>query len=184
MIDLGKNDYDDSLPQKQQALIQVTTTLTMIPISIPDYGDLKLQHIVSDYNGTLAVDGLLLPGVAQAIRALASQLEIHVITADTFGLAKGQLADLPVTLTIAAPDNQADAKLAYVQQLGAKHVVAIGNGRNDRKMLEHSALGIALIQREGASAETLRCADVICSNIVDALDLLQNPKRLKATLRS
>lgn len=156
----------------------------MISLTIPDFGDLKLTHVVTDYNGTLAVDGLLIEGVARVLRALAPRIEIHVVTADTFGLAKAQLADLPVTLTILPADHQADGKLAYIRQLGSDHVVAIGNGRNDRKMLEHAALGIALIQSEGAAAENLQSADVVCGSILDALELLRQPKRLIATLRS
>ncbi|EIQ01292.1 soluble P-type ATPase [Opitutaceae bacterium TAV1] len=156
----------------------------MIRISIPDYGDIELKHVVSDYNGTLAVDGVLVEGVADVIHSLARHIQIHVITADTFGLAKAQLAALPVTLTITPPANQADTKLDYIQKLGISNVVAIGNGRNDRKMLEHAAIGIALIQKEGASAEALRSADVISRNILEALDLLVNVDRLKATLRS
>jgi soluble P-type ATPase len=62
-------------------------------------------------------------------------------------------------------------------------VVAIGNGRNDRKMLE-AALGIALVQVEGGAVATLVSADVLALNILDALDLLRNPKRLVATLRA
>ncbi|OAM87797.1 HAD hydrolase family protein [Termitidicoccus mucosus] len=156
----------------------------MISLSIPDYGDIELKHVVSDYNGTLAVDGILIEGVADALRTLSEHIEIHVVTADTFGLAKAQLAGLPVTLVIAPPENQADTKLDYIRKLGAANVVAIGNGRNDRKMLEHAALGIALIQKEGAAAETLRSADVVSTSILEALDLLSNTKRLKATLRS
>ncbi len=156
----------------------------MIHISIPDYGDIELKYVVSDYNGTLAVDGVLIEGVADIIRSLSQHIEVHVITADTFGIAKAQLGDLPVTLTITPPENQADTKLDYVRKLGAANVVAIGNGRNDRKMLASAALGIALIQKEGASVETLLSADVVSRSITEALDLLINTKRLKATLRS
>ncbi|THF62708.1 HAD family hydrolase [Pseudothauera rhizosphaerae] len=156
----------------------------MIGVSIPGYGSFELRHVVTDYNGTLAVDGVLIDGVAAALRSLAERVEIHVITADTFGLAQAQLAGLPVTLTITPPENQAEAKLDYVRGLGASGVVAIGNGRNDRKMLESAAIGIALVQKEGASAETLRSADVVSAGILDALDLLRHTDRLKATLRS
>ena len=81
-------------------------------------------------------------------------------------------------------ESQAGAKLRYVTGLGTDTVVAIGNGRNDRKMLNAAALGIALVQREGGATETLSSADVVCTNILDALELLRNPKRLIATLRS
>jgi soluble P-type ATPase len=156
----------------------------MIRIEIPGFGNLQLVHLVLDYNGTLAVDGQVLPGVGEALTALSSEIEIHVITADTFGFAASQLAGLPVTLTIIPVEEQAEAKLKYISQLGAQRVVAIGNGRNDRMMLKAAALGIAVVQAEGASPETLAYADVVSQTILDALDLLKNPKRLIATLRS
>jgi soluble P-type ATPase len=156
----------------------------MIKIDIPGFANLELEYLVLDFNGTLAVEGILLPSVGEALRGLASQLEIHVITADTFGLAAGQLAGLPVKLTIAPAESQAEVKRQFVSRLGSDCVVAIGNGRNDREMLKAAALGIAVIQTEGASAETLASADAVSSNILDALDLLRNPRRLIATLRS
>ena len=156
----------------------------MITIDIPGFHRLELSHLVLDYNGTLACDGKLLHGTAEALAGLASSIRIHVITADTFGLARAQLAGLPIELTITPAEAQAEAKLRYVSGLGADTVVAIGNGRNDRKMLNAVALGIALVQHEGGAAETLSGADVVCTNILDALELLRNPKRLIATLRS
>ncbi len=156
----------------------------MIAIDIPGFRALRLAHLVLDYNGTLAADGELLPGVAAAIAALAAQMHIHVITADTFGRAARELASLPVDLVITAATAQAEAKFDFVTALGADNVVAIGNGRNDRRMLEAAALGIALIQREGASAETLCGADVVATDVLHALDLLRRPQRLVATLRS
>lgn len=156
----------------------------MISISIPGFKQLGLNHLVSDYNGTLALDGVLLPGVADALKTLSPHLDIHVITADTFGLAKNQLEGLPLELRITPMESQAQTKLDFVNLLGAQSVVALGNGRNDRLMLQAAALGIALIQREGAAAQTLASADLVCTSVLDALALLTTPKRLTATLRS
>jgi soluble P-type ATPase len=156
----------------------------MIAVDIPGFRDLRLDHLVVDYNGTLAKDGVLLPGVAEAIHALAGTIQIHVVTADTFGLAAEQLAGLPVERVIIAGAAQADRKLEFVESLDADHVFAIGNGRNDRKMLAAAAVGIALIQREGGAVESFISADVIALDILDAFGLLQHPKRLIATLRS
>jgi soluble P-type ATPase len=76
------------------------------------------------------------------------------------------------------------SKLTYVNGIGAQHSACIGNGRNDRLMLKEAALGIAVILEEGCALETLVAADVVCTGIVSALDLLQKPLRLTATLRS
>ncbi len=156
----------------------------MIAIDIPGFTSLRLAHLVLDYNGTIAVDGHLIPGVADAFHSLRADIQIHVITADTFGIAAAQLANLPLTLTIIPQNEQAQEKNHYVHQLGADSVIAIGNGRNDHDMLKSAAVGIALVQAEGGAAEAIMAADIVCSNILDALALLQHPKRLVATLRA
>jgi len=156
----------------------------MIAVAIPGFGAFELRHLVLDYNGTLAVDGALVSGVRDALSALAEELEVHVITADTFGRAGIELKGLPVNLTIVPEGAQAEAKLAHVERLGAQSVFAIGNGRNDRLMLAAAAVGVAVVQAEGASAEAAGAADIVVTSITDALDLLREPKRLMATLRS
>jgi soluble P-type ATPase len=155
----------------------------MITLDIPGLEPYELHHVVMDYNGTLAVDGFLLEGVAQLLTGLAEHLQLHVVTADTFGLAAGQLAGLPCRLTILPPGRQAFAKEEYVRALGPEHCLAIGNGRNDRLMLEAAAIGILLIQAEGAAGQTIQVADIVCRDARDALTLLLEPRRLVATLR-
>ena len=156
----------------------------MIEINIPGFCHLQLAHLVLDYNGTLAIDGHLIPQVGKKLTKLSHDLHIHVLTADTFGLAKTGLAGLPLDLTIAPPEDQAETKRAFVSDLGAEQVVAIGNGRNDGPMLKAAALGIALVQQEGGAVETLLSADIVSASILDALDLFNHPQRLVATLRA
>lgn len=156
----------------------------MIEIDIPGFKYLRLEHLVLDYNGTLAVDGRLLAGVQQRLERLAEELRIHVITADTFGEVHASVADLTCTLHIIPRQSQAEAKRDYIRQLDAERTVGIGNGNNDRLMLAEASLGIAVILDEGACSSCITAADVVCRDINDALDLLRNPLRLTATLRS
>ncbi len=156
----------------------------MIKVDIPGYATLRLKYMVLDYNGTLAVDGQLIDGMRGCLELLAKDLEIHVITADTFGKVRSGMDGIPCKVSILPVANQADAKLDYVRKLGAENTVSIGNGRNDQLMLKASALGIAVILSEGAAVETLTAADVVCTSIVSAMELLLNPLRLTATLRS
>jgi soluble P-type ATPase len=156
----------------------------MIEIDIPGYRKLELSHLVLDYNGTLACDGELIPGAAQSLTELSGSLEIHVLTADTFGNVASGLGDIPCVLSILPAGHQDVGKLSYVDTLGAESAVCVGNGRNDRLMLKAAALGIAVILEEGAAAATVHDADVVCVSILSALDLLLNPLRLAATLRS
>ena len=156
----------------------------MLEFSIPGYKNLQLEHLVLDYNGTLACDGELLEGVEASLEALARDLQVHVVTADTFGKVRSRLENAPCTLVILPLAGQDVGKREYVQRLGSDRVAAIGNGRNDRLMLKAAALGIAVVQEEGTAAETLLAADVVCASILSAFDLLRNPLRLTATLRS
>lgn len=155
----------------------------MIRTEVPGLGVLEIAYIVCDYNGTLAVDGELLPGVAELINGI-SGAEVHVITADTFGVARAQLAGIRCRLSIAPDEDQAVWKCEYVKSLNAANTAAIGNGRNDRLMLKEAALSIAILQKEGASVEALMQAQLVCASIVDALEYFTNPKRLIASLRS
>jgi soluble P-type ATPase len=155
----------------------------MLTVTIPGSAALKLEHLVLDHNGTLALDGFLLPGAAELLTELSGLLDIRVVTADTFGLAAKVLAHLPVGLTVLGPGGQAEAKLAFCRDLGLEKICAVGNGRNDRLMLKGCALGLAVIGPEGASAATLAEADLVCPDIRSALSLLLNPLRLAAGLR-
>lgn len=156
----------------------------MIDLAVPGFGDIHLNYLVLDYNGTLAVDGNPVPGVVKALTDLASDIEIHVVTADTFGKAAAGLDGAPCRLSILPEGRQDEAKSAYIAALGEKQTCAVGNGRNDRLMLAAAALGIAVMLEEGAAAQTLFSADVVCRDILSALALLKNPLRLRATLRS
>jgi soluble P-type ATPase len=151
-----------------------------IHVDIPGSANLALTDLLIDFTGTLALDGLLLPGIAEALMELASTLRITIATADTFRRASEALQGLPLELRLVDCGEQ---KARIVEELGAEHVVAVGNGRNDMAMFEAAALRIAVLGPEGAAATLLAVADVVVSDIHIAFDLLLHPRRLKATLR-
>ena len=153
-------------------------------IAIPGFGALRLEHLVLDYNGTLALDGRPLPGVKTRLERLARSVRIHIVTADTFGKARAGLRGVDCKLEILQSGGEDRAKAAYVRRLGASRVACIGNGRNDRLMLRVAGIGIAVVQAEGASPATVAAADVLVTSVTDALDLLLRPRRLTASLRS
>jgi soluble P-type ATPase len=156
----------------------------MIALDIPGFGHLALRHLVLDFNGTLALDGVLLPGVVDRIFGLSMQLELHVLTANTTGTCASALAGLPLTVSVLDGPPEDEAKLAYVKNLGAESCASVGNGANDRLMLKACALGIAVLGPECTAAQTLAASDIIAPDITAALDLLLHPVRLLATLRS
>ncbi len=136
-----------------------------------------------DYNGTLAIDGDMISGIKELIEKLSKDLNIHVITANTFGSAHQNLAGTNTNLVIIDRGNEVQQKTNFVKSLNPQTVVAIGNGANDALMLKLSALGVAVMQAEGVSTQALMNADIACNSIIDALGLLLNPLRIAATLR-
>ncbi len=156
----------------------------MLEVKIPGRETIRVRHLVLDFNGTLACDGVLLDGVSGRLRALSEKLDIHVLTADTFGSVARAMGDVPCAVTVIGRERQAEAKWQYVHELGFDRAVCVGNGCNDVLMLRDAVLGIATLQAEGCAGVALAAAHVTVSNILDGLDLLLNPLRLKATLRA
>ena len=155
----------------------------MIQIEIPGRSACELEHLVLDLNGTVALDGEVIPGVAERVAALSAHLTIHLVTADTRGQAEELCKQLGARLARIRPEYEARQKAALVERLGVERVVAIGNGTNDAQMLSAAVLGIAVMGREGLAVEAWRAADLVVGRIEDALDLLFHPQRLVATLR-
>lgn len=152
-------------------------------IDIPGRGLLEPHHLVLDLNGTIALDGQLLPGVAERVAALRNQMTIYLLTADTRGSGATTAGQLDIQLHRLTPGQEAQQKVDFVRRLGAAHTVAVGNGANDAQMLAAARPGIAVLGREGLAIAALQAADVLAPDITAALDLLLYPKRLIATLR-
>lgn len=155
----------------------------MFQLEIPGFGRVELSYLVSDYTGTLSFDGRLLAGLEDKIKEVSQFLEVHVLTADTFGMAREQLAGLPVKVKVLEGQRHDLQKQEYVKALGREKVVAMGNGMNDCLMLKEARIGIAVLLGEGVAVEAVKNADILVLSPTDAFDLLLNPKRLKATLR-
>jgi len=155
----------------------------MIELYIPERGTLNLEHLVLDVNGTLALDGKLIKGVASLLTRLGKQIEIHLITADTHGQQAVIDRQLSLTAVRLKPGGEADQKADFVRRLGSERVAAIGQGANDSGMLNAAALGIAILGREGLAVTTLQAADLVLPDILTALELFEKPLRIVASLR-
>ena len=155
----------------------------MIELNIPGVGMIELEHIVSDVNGTLAVDGQLHEGLPRIIHNLSDRLEIHLLTADTHG--RQDIIDQRLNLRAVRiqPGQEGQQKAEYIHKLGAERVAAIGQGANDAAMLKTAAIGICLLSAEGTAVETLLAADLVVPDIFSALELFDKPLRLVASLR-
>ena len=149
-------------------------------VPVPGRDDLRLGHLILDVNGTLTNRGVLIDGIEERLDGLRDAVQIHLVSADTFGT----MDEIARRLEVGAVRAQTGAdKVAALDVLGRDRCAVIGNGANDALVLEAAAVGFAVIGPEGASAAALRAADVVCATAADALDLLLDPKALSATLR-
>jgi len=155
----------------------------LIKIDIPGWGNMDIENIVLDLNGTIATDGKIPFEIKEKIKSLSEKVKIHVLTADTQGTASVEISDMEVELVKVSEKDSAEVKLRVLESLDPTSTVAIGNGNNDHLILKEAALGIAVLGDEGISASTMKNADIVVKNISDALDLFLKPKRLIATLR-
>ena len=155
----------------------------MIRLDIQGFGVLELRHFVTDFSGTLAVDGRLLPGVRERLNEISSLVTVHVLTSDTFGRAREELAGIACRVHVLEGHHHLAQKENYVAALGADTVAALGNGNNDVGMLRAARLGICVCMNEGCSVAALNAAGVLVPSPNDGMDLLLNTKRLVATLR-
>ena len=130
----------------------------MLEIDIPGFGLVRLEHLVSDFTGTLSVNGQLIPKVDARLNKLAEFMKIHILTADTFGKAQAELKGINSEIHILTGENHDVQKEEYVTKLGAENVVAFGNGNNDRKMLKVARIGIAVSEGEGCAVDAILAA--------------------------
>jgi len=152
-------------------------------LSIQNFGEIDIKYLVFDYNGTIAIDGILIENVAENLKKLSNEFEIYVITSDTHGSAVKNLQNLPVKIKILTSDNHTKEKEEFVNSLNASNVIAVGNGNNDSLMLKTAKIGVCILQEEGASSKALLNSDIVLKDIKDFFEIINKPKRLIATLR-
>ena len=155
----------------------------MLNIQIPGREELVLNHLILDYNGTIAEDGEIIESIRPRLAELAKNLKIYVITADTHGTAAKKCEGLPLQVLTFPTTQVGDIKANEAKKLDGG-VITIGNGFNDIRMSDVADLSICVIGREGCCGALLAHTDIVVTSIDDALDLLLKTGRLRATLRT
>jgi P-type E1-E2 ATPase len=155
----------------------------MIEMNIPGQGIFQIEYLVCDVNGTLAIDGILLPGMINAIKSIKDRVKVYLITANTHGKQDTISSALGIDTIIINKGQEAEQKGDFVSQLGENKVIAIGQGANDAEMLKKAVIGICVLSEEGTSINALNSSDIVVQDGLQALKLVQNPLRMVATLR-
>jgi P-type E1-E2 ATPase len=155
----------------------------MISVPIPGWGELSLEYLMVDFNGTAAIDGKLKKDVKDAIEKISRYIKVFIITADSYDSVDAELAASNITFIKVNKNSSGDEKAKVVRELGPEKIVAIGNGSNDAAMLKEAALGIAVIGEEGCSTALIKEADLVVADVMKAFGLIMHPERILATLR-
>jgi len=91
----------------------------VIKLSIPGFGPLEIRRVVTDYTGTHSFKGVVRRSVRLRLARLARLVEVHVLTVDTFGTARRELATLPVQLHfLESPARLDKEKQRFVRKCG------------------------------------------------------------------
>jgi P-type E1-E2 ATPase len=155
----------------------------MITASVPGWGDLSIEYLLIDFNGTAAYDGKFKERVPALLAEIAKQVKVIVVTADTYGTVEKEAAAAGLSVVKVNESDSGEDKARVVRELGPERVAAIGNGANDAAMFREAALGILVIGEEGCATSAFKEADVVVTDVVRALEMLVHPERLVATLR-
>ncbi|MCJ7747592.1 MAG: hypothetical protein MUP27_07590 [Desulfobacterales bacterium] len=156
----------------------------MIIIERPGQGNLEIEFVLIDFEGTVASDRRVHPKAKDKINLLSKRTKIYILAKGEKEGVEESLRRVKAEIFWLPEGDFSRRKLDLLRQLGATRTVAIGNGVDDAPMIEEAGLGICIISKEGTSAEAMKRADVVVSNILDALDFLLKPLRQKATLGS
>jgi P-type E1-E2 ATPase len=155
----------------------------MISVSVPGWGDLDIEYLVVDYNGTCAFDGKIKENVKEMLDKVSRYIKVFIITSDTYGNIDTEGNTIGFSIIKVGKEGSGAEKAKIIKELGPEKIVAIGNGSNDVLMLKEAALGIGVIGEEGCSKDVLKEADFVVKNVTDALSILLHPERIVATLR-
>lgn len=156
----------------------------MLIYHIPGMGKIEIENVVFDYNGTIAVDGKLIDDVKELILKLKEYANIYILTADTYGTVEKECADLGVEVKTFLKDMASLSKKEIVESLGPEKTICVGNGFNDIEMFKICKISIAIIEGEGCSGKLISHSDIVSKSIKEAIEIILNENKMKATLRN
>lgn len=158
--------------------------INMLIYEIPGRDNIEVRNIVFDYNGTIAVDGKLIDGVEELINKLSENVNIYILTADTYGTVEKECIKINAKVLTFPTVNAGESKRKIVAELGGSKTICMGNGYNDIPMFKEAILSIAIIEGEGMSGKLLGYADIVSRSIIEALEIALSKNMIKAALRN
>jgi len=154
----------------------------MISIQRPGMESLDIHFVLIDFEGTLAMDGRVHPKAKDKVNLLSKRATITILTKSNREKVEETLKKMKVEILYVTEEDSSQQKLNVLQRLGPHQTAVIGNGLDDVRIMEQAGLGLCVIGKEGSSAEAVVKADLVVTNVLDALDFLLKPMRQRAAL--
>ncbi len=154
----------------------------MIYIQRPGQEPLEIDFILFDFEGTLASDRRVHPKAKDKINLLSKRAKIYILTKEEKERVEEVLKKVNAEIVYLTGEASSPKKMDILHQLGATRTVAVGNGADDGPLMKEAGFGLCVIGKEGAFSGAVKNADVVFTDILDALDFLLKPLRQKATL--
>jgi len=154
----------------------------MIHIQRPGQEPLEIDFILIDFEETVASDRRVHPKAKDKVNLLAKRAKIYILTKEEKERVEEVLKKVKAEIVYLTEGESSQKKLGLLRELGATRTVVVGNGADDGPMMEEALLGLCVIGKGGASSEAVKNADIVFTDILDALDFLLKPLRQKATL--
>jgi len=70
----------------------------MVSVSIPGWGEISIEYLVVDFNGTAGYDGKLKKGIKEAFERISRYLKVFIISADSYNNIDEELAAASFTV--------------------------------------------------------------------------------------
>lgn len=154
----------------------------MIIIQRPGQEPLEIDFLLLNFEGTLATDRRVHPKAKDKLNLLAKRIKIYILAKGEQVTIREILKKVRAEVAFLIEGEVSQGKLDLLRQVGASRTVAIGNGVDDAAMIGEAGLGICILGKEGTSAEAIKKADVVFTDMLDALDFLLKPLHHQATL--
>lgn len=149
---------------------------------VPEVGEIEINTIVFDLNGTLQVQKQIPDGVKERLQKLTEMgMEMVFFTGDARGNAHLIAEELGISFKKCV--NGAE-KEAAMSDYDPETTAAIGNARIDIGTFKNAKLAIGTLQAEGIHVGILEHIDVLVPSIVDALDFFIDDGAFRGTMRT
>ena len=149
--------------------------------NVPGVGEISINSIILDLNGTLSVGGVVSTRTKELISEITAKgIEVVLFTGDQRGTANKICLELGITLQKC--ENSKEKALAS-KKFNKATTAAIGNARIDIGTFKNSIISVATLQGEGIHTGILKYVDVIVPSIENALELFLDTDSFSSTMR-